>query len=125
MCRLGVQSLPYLARVPPGLAISEGGAITLPKEELMSAANYPWCVEGSRLLSVCLHCTNHVQRWWCCSGYLAQLRVFGLVREHTKLLMHLAQLPHQLTAWSARPAQDGRGDCRLCDGAQRAAGGQD
>lgn len=45
-----MQSLPYLARVPPGLAISEGGAITLPKEELMSAANYPWCAEGSRSL---------------------------------------------------------------------------
>lgn len=37
-----MQSLPYLARVPPGLAISEGGAITLPREEQMSAANYPW-----------------------------------------------------------------------------------
>lgn len=37
-----MQSLPYLARVPPGLAISEGGAITLPKEELLSPASYPW-----------------------------------------------------------------------------------
>jgi oligosaccharyltransferase complex subunit gamma len=44
--RLGVQSLPYMARVPPGLAISEGGAITLPREELMSPASYPWTAEA-------------------------------------------------------------------------------
>lgn len=44
--RLGVQALPWMARVPPSLAISEGGAVTLAKEEVMPTGNnYPWPAE--------------------------------------------------------------------------------
>ena len=42
---MGIQALPYLARIPPGLAISEGGAVTLGKEEVMPQAGYPWSAE--------------------------------------------------------------------------------
>lgn len=41
-----MQALPYLARIPPGLAITEGGAITLPKQDVLSAAGYPWSAEA-------------------------------------------------------------------------------
>lgn len=45
LCRMGIQALPYLARIPPSLAITEGGAVTLGKEEVMSQAGYPWSAE--------------------------------------------------------------------------------
>lgn len=44
--RMGIQALPYLARVPPSLAISDSGAITLSKEDLMPTAGYPWSAEA-------------------------------------------------------------------------------
>ena len=43
--RLGIQALPYVARVPPSLPISEGGAVTIAKEDILSAAGYPWSAE--------------------------------------------------------------------------------
>lgn len=44
-CRMGIQALPYLARVPPSLAIDEGGALTLNKEDVMPTSSYPWSAE--------------------------------------------------------------------------------
>lgn len=44
--RMGIQALPYLARIPPSLAISEGGAVTLGKEEVMPTTGYPWSAEA-------------------------------------------------------------------------------
>lgn len=43
---MGIQALPYLARIPPSLAISEGGAVTLGKEEVMPTTGYPWSAEA-------------------------------------------------------------------------------
>lgn len=43
--RMGISALPYLARIPPGLPITEGGAITVAKEDVLSAAAYPWSAE--------------------------------------------------------------------------------
>ncbi|KAL4859895.1 putative dolichyl-diphosphooligosaccharide--protein glycosyltransferase subunit 3B [Chlorella vulgaris] len=43
--RMGIQALPYLALVPPSLAIDEGGALTLNKEDVMPTSSYPWSAE--------------------------------------------------------------------------------
>lgn len=42
MCRMGIKALPYLARIPPGLAITDGGAVSVPAEEVLPTAGYPW-----------------------------------------------------------------------------------
>lgn len=44
--RLGVQALPWLGRVPPGLAVAEGAAIRLDKEDVMPGTSYPWGPEA-------------------------------------------------------------------------------
>ena len=44
--RLGVQALPYLVRIPPSLPISEAGAVTVDKEDQLSASGYPWSPEA-------------------------------------------------------------------------------
>ncbi|KAL4425744.1 hypothetical protein ABPG75_009760 [Micractinium tetrahymenae] len=40
--RMSIKALPYLARIPPGLAITEGGAVSVPAEEVLSTGGYPW-----------------------------------------------------------------------------------
>lgn len=44
--RMGVQALPWLGRVPPGLAISEGGAIKLEADDMMPGSTYPWSLDA-------------------------------------------------------------------------------
>ncbi|KAL4445853.1 hypothetical protein ABPG77_009052 [Micractinium sp. CCAP 211/92] len=40
--RMGIKALPYLARIPPSLAVTEGGAISVPAEEVLPTSGYPW-----------------------------------------------------------------------------------
>ncbi len=39
---MGIKALPYLARIPPSLAVTEGGAISVPAEEVLPPSGYPW-----------------------------------------------------------------------------------
>lgn len=43
--RLGIKALPYVARIPPSLSVTEGGAVILPSEEVLSTSSYPWSAE--------------------------------------------------------------------------------
>lgn len=40
--RMGIKALPYLVRIPPSLAITEGGAVSVPQEEVLPQSGYPW-----------------------------------------------------------------------------------